>query len=268
MSKRYRTVLSIAGSDSGGGAGIQADIKAISANGCYAATAITAITVQNTVGVGGVHVVPDDVVEGQIDAVLGDIGADAVKLGMLPTVGVVKAVARMLRKYKVANVVLDPVMIATSGDRLIAPEAVSAICEELLPLSTLVTPNIPEATFISGAEIASESDFGQAAARIMEMGAKAVLLKSGHLNGAELTDVLFEPSDTHRYSFRRIDTPNTHGTGCSLSSAVAAFLALGHPLHEAVGLAEDYIHEAISSGAKYEIGKGHGPIDHFWRFFE
>ena len=265
---QYTRVLSIAGSDSGGGAGIQADIKAISACGCYAATVITAVTVQNTVGVRGVHVIPDDVVEGQIDAVLGDIGADAVKLGMLPTAGIVELTARMLRKYDIKNVVLDPVIIATSGDRLISEEAVDAIKSELLPLASLVTPNIPEASFISGVNIYGADDFSEAAARILEMGVGAVLLKSGHLDGKELSDVLFvKDGMRYGYDYERVETVNTHGTGCSLSSAVASFLALGYPMDEAVGLAEDYVHKAILCGAEYSIGKGHGPIHHFYKFF-
>ena len=265
---RYSRVLSIAGSDSGGGAGIQADIKAISACGCYASTAITAVTEQNTVGVRGVHIVPADVVEGQIDAVLGDIGADAVKLGMLPTAEIVSVTARMIRKYEIKNVVLDPVMIATSGDRLVSQDAVEAIKRELFPLASIVTPNIPEASFISEVKIASGADFEVAATRIMEMGVRSVLVKSGHLDGEQLSDVLFAPENKrYEYDYERIVTENTHGTGCTLSSAIASFLALGFPLNEAVGLAEDYVHKAIMCGAEYSLGKGHGPVHHFYKFF-
>lgn len=188
--KKYKKVLSIAGSDSGGGAGIQADIKAISACGCYAMTAITAVTVQNTVGVRGFHVVPAEVVAGQIAAVLEDIGADAVKLGMLPTDEMIVPIAESLKKYRVRSVVMDPVMVATSGDRLISEAAAQAIRRHIFPLATLVTPNVPEAEYITGMPIRSEADFPAAAAALRDMGAGAVLLKAGHLDGAELTEYL------------------------------------------------------------------------------
>ena len=266
--KKYKKVLSIAGSDSGGGAGIQADIKAISACGCYAMTAITAGTVQNTAGVRGFHVVPADVVAGQIAAVLEDIGADAVKLGMLPTDEMIVPIAESLKKYRVRSVVMDPVMVATSGDRLISEAAAQAIRRHIFPLATLVTPNVPEAEYITGMPIRSEADFPAAAAALRDMGAGAVLLKAGHLDGAELTEYLFDGNGCHTFRYPRTDTPNTHGTGCTLSSAVAAFLAQDYPLEEAVLCAENYVHEAIVRGREYRLGNGHGPVHHFYRFWE
>lgn len=266
--KKYKKVLSIAGSDSGGGAGIQADIKAISACGCYAMTAITAVTVQNTVGVRGFHVVPAEVVAGQIAAVLEDIGADAVKLGMLPTDEMIVPIAESLKKYRVRSVVMDPVMVATSGDRLISEAAAQAIRRHIFPLATLVTPNVPEAEYITGMPIRSEADFPAAAAALRDMGVGAVLLKAGHLDGTELTEYLFDGNGCHTFRYPRTDTPNTHGTGCTLSSAVAAFLAQDYPLEEAVLCAENYVHEAIVRGREYRLGNGHGPVHHFYRFGE
>lgn len=266
--KSYKRILSIAGSDSGGGAGIQADIKAISACGGYTATAITAVTIQNTVGVKGVHIVPAEVVEAQVEAVLEDVGADAVKLGMLPTAGIIEAVARQLKRFRVRNIVLDPVMISTSGHRLIDPQAVEAIRRLLFPMATLITPNVPEAEYITGLKIGSEADFPAAADTLRSQQAQAVLLKAGHLEERKVSDHLYTPQGTYTYRYDRIDTPNTHGTGCTLSSAIATYLALGNPLNEAVGLAEDYIHKAILNGAEYSLGHGHGPVHHFYRFRE
>ncbi len=266
--KTYRRFLTIAGSDSGGCAGIQADIKAASALGCYAASAITSLTVQNTMGVRAVHVPPAEVVAGQADAVLSDIGADAVKLGMLPTGEIVDAVADVLERYGVRNIVLDPVMVATSGDRLIPEDAAGAILRRLVPMALLVTPNIPEAEFMTGERIASEADFGRVAARFRALGARNLLLKAGHLTGqATLTDMLFtEDGRVYPYEYEYIDTPNTHGTGCTLSSAVAAGLAHGYELPEAVARAEEYLHKALMCGAEYALGSGHGPLHHFYRF--
>lgn len=267
--ERFKRVLSVAGSDSGGGAGIQADLKTIAACGCYGMTAITAVTVQNTQGVRGVYAVPADVVAGQIDAVLEDIGVDAVKLGMLPSEEIIAETARLIRKYGVRHVVMDPVMIATSGDRLVAESAVEAILRHIFPLAALVTPNIPEAEYLTGLKIRSEDDFPRAAGRLVEKGARGVLLKAGHLQGAELTEYLYTADGVEqRYRYERIDTPNTHGTGCTLSSAVASFLAQGHELPEAVRRAEDYVHGAIMAGREYRTGCGHGPVHHFYRFWK
>ena len=266
--KTYARVLTIAGSDSGGCAGIQADIKTASACGCFAASAITALTVQNTVGVRAVHIPPAEIVAGQIDVVLEDIGVDAVKLGMLPTAEIVGVVADSLEKNNAQNIVLDPVMVATSGDALIDERAVEAIISRLLPMALLVTPNIPEAQFITGCEITSEADFPRAAARLREMGARNVLLKAGHLKGDVLADHLFlEEGRVRRYEYEWVDTPNTHGTGCSLSSAIASYLAMGYVLEDAVARAGQYLHKAILCGADYTLGRGHGPVHHFYKFW-
>ena len=264
MKKRYNTVLSIAGSDSGGGAGIQADIKAISAMGCYAASAITAITVQNTLGVQAVHPVPLEILRGQIDAVLSDIGADAVKIGMLHSSEVVILVAEMIEKYGIRNVVLDPVMVSTSGHRLIEEDAVEVIKSRLLPLARVITPNVPEAEILAGCKIAGEDEFEAIARRLSDNGNVSVLMKAGHLSGDSLVDYFYNAEDDTitRLQSKRVQTKNTHGTGCTLSSAFAASLAKGENLTDAAISAKRYIEQAIISGAEYEIGKGHGPVNH------
>lgn len=266
MKKRYNTVLTIAGSDSGGGAGIQADIKAISAMGCYAASAITAITVQNTLGVQAVHPVPLDILRGQIDAVLSDIGADAVKIGMLHSSEVVILVAEMIEKYGITNVVLDPVMVSTSGHRLIEEDAVEVIKSRLLPLARVITPNVPEAEILAGCKIAGEDEFEAIARRLSDNGNVSVLMKAGHLSGDSLVDYFYNAEDDTitRLQSKRVQTKNTHGTGCTLSSAFAAALAKGEGLTMAATSAKSYIEQAIISGAAYEIGGGHGPVNHFW----
>lgn len=261
--KHYTTVLTIAGSDSGGGAGIQADIKTISALGCYATTAITAITVQNTVGVEAVHPVPVDFVKGQIEAVLSDIGADAVKIGMLQSAEIVRAVAEMLRKYKVGNVVLDPVMVSTSGHRLIEEEAIDTLRRELIPLARVITPNIPEAEILlGGEEIRSQASLPEMATRLSASCGVSVLLKAGHLSEDELTDIFYdkETDKLLQLTSKRIRTRNTHGTGCTMSSALAASLAKGETLQQAASSAKTFISNAIIAGADYEIGHGHGPV--------
>ena len=261
--KHYTTVLTIAGSDSGGGAGIQADIKTISALGCYATTAITAITVQNTVGVEAVHPVPVDFVKGQIEAVLSDIGADAVKIGMLQSAEIVRAVAEMLRKYKVGNVVLDPVMVSTSGHRLIEEEAIDTLRRELIPLARVITPNIPEAEILLGGEvIRSQASLPEMAQRLSASYGVSVLLKAGHLSEDELTDIFYdkETDKLLQLTSKRIRTRNTHGTGCTMSSALAASLAKGETLQQAASSAKTFISNAIIAGADYEIGHGHGPV--------
>ena len=271
--KTYPRVLTIAGSDSGGGAGIQADIKAISATGSFAASAITAVTVQNTLGVTAVHDIPADIVRGQISAVLGDIGADAVKIGMLSSAELVRTVRDALAEFNFTNIVLDPVMVATSGDRLIAEDAVSVLAGELAPRARVITPNIPEAEILSGTGIKSQSDLPEAARRLSESlssvsGRKvSVLMKAGHLDDGELTDCFFNAEEEHIVELhsKRIDSPNTHGTGCTLSSALASYLAQGMSLDDAVIRAKEYISKAIASGAGYAIGHGHGPVNHFFR---
>ena len=264
MKKRYNTVLTIAGSDSGGGAGIQADIKTISAMGCYAASAITAITVQNTLGVQAVHPVPLDILRGQIDAVLSDIGADAIKIGMLHSSEVVNLVAEMIEKYQIRNIVLDPVMVSTSGHRLIEEDAVEVIKTRLMPLARVITPNVPEAEILAGCKITGEDEFEAIARRLSDNGNVSVLMKAGHLSGDSLVDYFYNAEDDTitRLQSKRVQTKNTHGTGCTLSSAFAASLAKGENLTDAAILAKRYIEQAIISGAEYEIGKGHGPVNH------
>ena len=265
--RHYQRVLTIAGSDSGGGAGIQADIKTISALGCYAASAITAITVQNTVGVRDVHTVPTPFIEGQIDAVLEDIGADSIKIGMLASGEIVGCVAGMLRKYGIRNVVLDPVMVSTSGHRLIEEEAIEALKQELIPLARVITPNIPEAEILLGGEkLGGQDALPAAARRLSEQLGVSVLLKAGHLTEEKLVDYFYnaETQTLTELPSVRIHTLNTHGTGCTMSSAFAAFLAKGCPLDEAAREAKDYINKAITAGADYEIGHGHGPVHHFF----
>ena len=267
MKKTYNRVLTIAGSDSGGGAGIQADIKAISAMGCYAASAITAVTVQNTIGVQAVHPVPLDILEGQIDSVLSDIGADAVKIGMLHSAEVAILVARMLEKYEIRNVVLDPVMVSTSGHRLIEEAAIEVIKEKLMPLASVLTPNVPEAEILIGRKISSEEDFPEVARELADKYGISVFLKAGHLTGDTLTDYFYNAEDgsTTLLPSKRVYTKNTHGTGCTLSSAIAAALAKGEDLTAAAKSAKAYLEQAIISGADYKIGHGHGPVNHFWR---
>jgi len=268
--KKYPVVLTIAGSDSGGGAGIQADIKAISATGGYAASAITAVTVQNTLGVEDVHPVPIPVISAQIAAVLGDIGADAVKIGMLHSAEVVLAVKEQLQAFRITNIVLDPVMVSTSGHRLIEDSAVKVLSEELVPVARVITPNIPEAEILAGERITSQADLPRIARALSCGGRVSVLMKAGHLSDDELVDVFYnaEADNILELRSRRLSTPNTHGTGCTLSSAFASFLAQGLSLDDAARAAKDYINSAIVSGARYSIGHGHGPVDHFWALHE
>lgn len=264
--KRYARVLSIAGSDSGGGAGIQADLKTCAALGCYGMTAITAITVQNTLGVTGIHGIPLDTVRGQIDAVVQDIGVDVVKIGMLATPDVVSVVADAIRRHQIRSVVLDPVMVATSGDRLIVPETAQALVQELFPLATVITPNLDEAALLLGRDIDGIAALDAAVADLLAMGAPAVLLKGGHLSGDLVMDVLGrqgqQAGDYLRLQSQRIVTHNGHGTGCTLSSAIASFLAQGLALEAAVTEARRYILGAIEAGAEVYTGQGHGPLNH------
>ncbi|WP_066273257.1 bifunctional hydroxymethylpyrimidine kinase/phosphomethylpyrimidine kinase [Hydrogenophaga palleronii] len=261
--QRYTRVLSIAGSDSGGGAGIQADLKTFAALGCYGMTAITALTAQNTLGVSGIHGVPPEMLKAQLSAVLDDIGVDAVKIGMLHAPDIVRTVAWALRHYGVKQVVLDPVMVATSGDRLIAAETVQVLVDELFPLATVVTPNLDEAALLLGRPIADAGELDAAARDLLAMGTRAVLLKGGHLPGDEVADLLVHGEvPALRLASPRIHSRNTHGTGCTLSSAIAAHLALGAPLDQAVTLARAYILQAIEQGADVYTGAGHGPLNH------
>ncbi|MCZ2103700.1 MAG: bifunctional hydroxymethylpyrimidine kinase/phosphomethylpyrimidine kinase [Comamonadaceae bacterium] len=260
---RYVRVLSIAGSDSGGGAGIQADLKTFSALGCFGMTAITAITAQNTQGVRAIHGVPPEVLRAQIDAVVEDIGVDAVKIGMLATPDVVRVVADAIRRHRLVNVVLDPVMVATSGDRLVAQETVGALVSELFPLAVVVTPNLDEAGWLLGHPVTDVARLGEEADALCALGAPAVLLKGGHLSGDWVVDVLaLRGGEHYRLESARIATHNGHGTGCTLSSAIAAHLALGQPLVQAVRSARAYIVGAIEAGAVVVTGHGHGPLNH------
>jgi hydroxymethylpyrimidine/phosphomethylpyrimidine kinase len=262
-SYRYARVLTIAGSDSGGGAGIQADLKTFAALGCYGTSAITALTAQNTVGVQGIHAVPAEFLKAQIQSVLDDIGVDAVKIGMLHAPGIVEVVAWAIDHYKLTNVVLDPVMVATSGDRLIASETVQVLVHELFPRVSVITPNLDEAALLLGRDIPNAEALDIAAQDLLAMGARAVLLKGGHLAGDEVVDLLADASGPlQRLASRRIASRNVHGTGCTVSSAIAAHLALGHGLSEAVSLARAFILEAIAQGADVTTGQGHGPLNH------
>ena len=310
--KHYTRVLTIAGSDSGGGAGVQADIKTISALGCYAASAITAVTVQNTMGVSDVHPIPSDIVEGQIRAVLDDIGADAIKIGMLQSREITRRIAAVLGEYPIRNIVLDPVMVSTSGHRLIEPEAVEALVSCLMPLARVITPNIPEAEILLGGKrLGDQASLSEAAVELSRLTGASVLLKAGHLapepdgaesgagcraeseaecraeseclsgaeSGAEsrakswaepgtmvLTDYFYdaERGELIELPSQAVQTVNTHGTGCTMSSALAAHLAKGCSLQDAARGAKAYIAGAIADGAAYEIGHGHGPVNHFF----
>ena len=253
-------VLSIAGSDSGGGAGIQADLKTFTALNVYGMTAITAITAQNTLGVSAVHVLPTELVTGQIDAVASDIGVDAVKIGMLANAAIVEAVATALERHAFKHVVLDPVMIATSGDPLLDADAVSTLTLRLLPCATIVTPNIPEAEALAGIAISDDASLKRAAQCIHKSCGAQVLIKGGHGDGLEIVDLLFDGRAFKEFRSARIETRNTHGTGCTLSAAIAAHLAGGLSVEDAVEKGLDYVHQAILAG--FSIGKGHGPLNH------
>lgn len=267
--KNYYRVLTIAGSDSGGGAGIQADLKTIAANGCYGLSVITALTAQNTLGVSGIHPVPLDFVAAQMDAVLSDIGADAVKIGMLFSPELIRTVAQGLVRHGMRTIVLDPVMITQSGDRLLQDEAIDALKTELIPLATVITPNTPEASALLGREIATAEDVNEAARELMNLGCANVLIKGGHLESGDSDDCLYLGAEDRAVvlSGKRIPTRNNHGTGCTLSSAIASGLAKGQTVETAVRQAKDYITQAIEGGAAYTLGQGHGPVHHFFRSF-
>ena len=256
--------VTIAGSDSGGGAGIQADLKTFSALGVYGASVIAALTAQNTKGVTGIHNVPPDFVTAQIDAVFSDLAVDAVKIGMLSHPDVIAAVADGLDRYRQDRVVLDPVMVAASGDRLLKPEAIEVLRTVLIPKAMVITPNLPEAAALLETSIAqTESEMREQGEKLLALGAKAVLMKGGHAQGAESADLLIEPTSFARLAAERIDTQNTHGTGCTLSSAIAAGLAKGLSLAEAVREAKAYVTAAIKASDQLRIGHGHGPVHHF-----
>ena len=256
-----QTALTIAGSDSSGGAGIQADIKTMTANGVFAMSAITALTAQNTTGVTGIMDVTPEFLALQLDAVFTDIPPDAVKIGMVSSAALIRTIAAKLRQYGAAKIVLDPVMVATSGARLISEDAIEVLKRELLPLATVATPNIPEAEVLAGMPVKSEADMEKAARVIGERYGCAVLCKGGH-NLSDANDLLFDDGEARWSRGRRIDNPNTHGTGCTLSSAIAANLAKGASLPEAVGLAKEYISGALA--AMLDLGRGRGPMNHAW----
>jgi hydroxymethylpyrimidine/phosphomethylpyrimidine kinase len=256
--------VTIAGSDSGGGAGIQADLKTFSALGVFGTTVITALTAQNTRDVDAIHDVPADFVTAQIDAVFSDFDIAATKIGMLSHNDVIKAVAEGLDRHRAKNIVLDPVMIATSGDRLLDTNAIKVLRSLLLPRTDVITPNLPEAAALLDVPVAAtEGEMRAQAERLLALGARAVLIKGGHSEGVEAVDLLVEPEKTTRYAAKRVATRNTHGTGCTLSSAIAAGLAKGLPLHEAIAEAKDYVTAAIAAGASRTIGHGRGPVHHF-----
>jgi len=255
--------LTIAGSDSGGGAGIQADLKTFAAWGVYGTSAITALTAQNTVAVTAVQLVPPEIVTAQIDAVVTDIGCDAVKTGMLGTAALVDAVASALRRHQLPHVVVDPVMVAKSGDALLSDDAVQAVIRHLLPLARVVTPNIPEAEVLTGRPIRTVADMRDAARQLVDLGATAALVKGGHLDGATLVDVVCDAGDLHELDGPRLHSRHTHGTGCTMAASVAAQLARGVALVEAVAGAKVYIAGAMRHGVS--VGHGHQPLDHFWR---
>ena len=260
-----RTALTIAGSDSGGGAGIQADLKTFAAHGVFGTSAITAVTAQNTLGVTAWQAMPADLVTAQIEAVAADFGLRAVKVGMLATAAIVEAVAATIVELDLPDVVVDPVMVATGGDRLLEEDAIEAIKRELMPHTRVLTPNVPEAEALSGMGIASVDDMRSAARRILASGPRVVLVKGGHLRGSESVDVVVTAHDSFELRRPRVESTSTHGTGCTLSSAIAANLALGLELQPALERAREYVDGAIRHAPG--LGRGHGPLGHFWRVY-
>jgi hydroxymethylpyrimidine/phosphomethylpyrimidine kinase len=261
--------LTIAGSDSSGGAGIQADLKTFAALGVYGASVITALTAQNTLRVSGIHHVPAEFVTAQISAVFSDLAVGAVKIGMVAQLATIDAIAAGLKRWSPKHVVLDPVMVATSGDRLLAADAIAALRAKLIPFASVITPNLPEAaTLLDERVAASEAVIEDQGKRLLAMGCRAVLIKGGHGQGAETIDYLFDANGTIALAAPRIATQNTHGTGCSLSSAIAAGLAKGEGLETAVRNAKAWISAAISAADRFSVGHGHGPIHHFHRFYQ
>ena len=258
-------VLTIAGSDTCGGAGIQADLKTFSAHGTYGMSVITAVTVQNTMGVFGCQDIAPEIVKGQIDAIFEDIRVDAVKIGMVSQTETINTIADCLEKYQPKNLVIDPVMISKSGFDLLQPSAKEALIKRLIPLATVLTPNLPEAEAICGLEMKNLSDMERGAKAIHDMGAKYVFVKGGHLSD-DATDLLYDGKTLLTFPGKRIDTKNTHGTGCTISSSIAANLALGHSVEESVRLAKAYITDAIAHS--FSIGHGVGPTNHFYRLYE
>jgi hydroxymethylpyrimidine/phosphomethylpyrimidine kinase len=260
------TVMTIAGSDSGGGAGIQADLKTFAAFGVYGTSAITAITAQNTHAVTAVHVLPAEMVAAQIDAIVSDIGADIVKTGMLANAEIIETVAVKLQQHDLRRVVVDPVMVAKSGDRLLEASAIEALKTRLLPLATVLTPNLPEAEVLVGAKLTTEEELRDACRELYRLGAQHVVLKGGHRPGPEVVDLFYDGESFIPFTLPRVETTSTHGTGCTLASAIAANLAIGHDVTTAVVRAKEYLTEAIRQA--FPIGHGHGPVNHFWAFWQ
>lgn len=262
---KYPIVLTIAGSDSGGGAGIQADLKTFSALGCFGTSAITAITVQNTMGVSGIHIIPSEIVVQQIRAVVDDMQPLVIKIGMIPTAEHATAIAAILKEYLHIPVILDPIIVASSGYQLMEEKAISILKNELFPQATLVTPNLDEAGLITGTTIDNVADMEIATAYFIMLDCKAVLIKGGHLKGDTLCDVYLDKNGlTRRFESAFINSNNTHGTGCTLSSAIAAFLALGDDMLTAIEKAKAYVHQAIDQGKDVKTGNGRGPLNHFF----
>lgn len=261
--ERHPIILSIAGSDCSGGAGIQADIKTISALGGYAASAITAVTVQNTCGVQGIQALPPEIVRAQIEAVMDDLKPDAVKIGMVNDWQVVTVIAECLRKYSPSYVVYDPVMVSTSGRKLMDDAAIEIIKKELFPLVSLITPNLDEVAVLTGTKPTTVEEMQQAACQLSTLYNTSVLVKGGHLEGEEMCDVLQCQGNTYLYKEKKIASTNLHGTGCTLSSSIATYLAWGNPLNEAVAKAKQYVSLAIEAGRELQIGRGNGPLWHF-----
>ena len=265
LSHKYISVLTIAGSDSGGGAGIQADLKTFSALGCYGTSAITAITVQNTLGIKAIHQIPSEIVQAQIKAVMDDIKPTAIKIGMIHSPELARTIALTLKDYPEVPIIFDPVMVSTSGYRLIESDTIAIFQQELFPLASLITPNLDEAEILAEMKIQTVDDMKQAASRISNSRCKAVLVKGGHMKGPNLVDVYLDIKG-HYQTFKSvaIQTPNTHGTGCTLSAAIAAFVALGDDLPKAIEKAKQYVTQAIVTGQDVKTGEGKGPLNHFF----
>ena len=261
---RYICALTIAGSDSCGGAGVQADIKTMSALGVYAASAITSVTVQNTLGVQAIQAIQPEIVAGQIRAVMDDIKPTAIKVGMVNDQATILAIADTLRQYSPKHLIVDPVMVSTSGSMLMQKDALGTFCRQLLPMATLLTPNIPEAEVLSDTTIRSAEDMDAAGRRILDMGCKAVLIKGGHLKGKKIDKLFMSDGKVCSFVHESIATRNTHGTGCTLSSAIAAFMARGLGMPDAVAQAKSYLSQALEAGKNVHIGEGHGPVNHLF----
>lgn len=266
MKKTYPVVLCIAGSDSCSGAGLQADIKSVSANGAYAATVTTALTAQNTIGVQAIHSIPVNFIEAQLSSIFTDINVQAIKIGMLYKSSIVNTVAKYLKSQANIPVILDPVMVAQTGDQLIEEKTISTIKSQLLPQTTLLTPNIPEAVILSSQKIYDKTSMQQAAKTISEKHHVNTLIKGGHLRYGDAIDYLylFKQKQFVTFKHTRINTENNHGTGCTLSSAIAAYIAQGYSIESAIEKAKSYIHQALLTGQDYILGKGHGPVNHFF----